>query len=75
MRLVKVTWKEYHSVVIKVNKDEHIDLHDLEDEVKDFAFNLDDVMTYKDTPEMSYEEIYATEIDDDEIVEMGEENE
>lgn len=75
MRLMRVTWTETHSVVIKVDEEKHNDLEYMEDQVKDFAQGLDSVMTLVDVDDTIAEEVTESEIEDEEVVLMEEENE
>lgn len=75
MRLMRVTWTETHSVVIKVDEEKHTDMEYMEDQVKDFAQGLDSVMTLVDVEDTIAEEVTQSEIEDEEVVLMEEENE
>lgn len=74
MRLMRVTWTETHSVVIKVDEEQHHDMQYMEDQVKDFAQGLDSVMTLVDTEDVIAEEVNDTEINDETVVLMEDEN-
>lgn len=63
MRHIQVTWKEYHSVIIKIDSEEDFD--QLKDKITEYAITLDDVYTYKEIDSLVIDDITGIDISND----------